>query len=350
MSRLTVGIPVFNAMPYLPESLDSILRQTHGDFEILVVNDGSTDDSREYLETIRDRRLRVIHQPNQGITAALNRMLSEATTPWLVRHDADDVAYPHRIARTVEFIERYPEAGMFYSLAEYYPKGSVAQFRTTKGSPEDIRKLVLAGYLPAICHPSVTLNAKRALSAGGYRFNLHVEDIDLWWRLALEHQVRFIPEVLVGFRQNLQSVSSTNLELQAVNTLYIQYLLLSHLWKSEPLPYDAARVALANLFDRRKLAFKTHIRAFNMAMGKGRRLDALCHLSRAMTTSPVDFSRRFFDEVWHRREIGLGEPPESFLKHKALLWSAPKALKPGAILPKPEDSFELSVAQPGTKA
>src|ERR1022692_675656 len=107
MSLITIGIPVFNAMPYLPESLESILRQTHGNFDILVVNDGSTDDSREYLGTVRDRRLRVIDQANQGITAALNRMLVEAKTPWLARHDADDVAYPNRIARTVEFIERH---------------------------------------------------------------------------------------------------------------------------------------------------------------------------------------------------------------------------------------------------
>ena len=265
-----------------PKASKASCGQTHGDFEILVVNDGSTDDSREYLETIKDRRLRVIDQPNQGITTALNRMLAEVKTPWLARHDADDVAHPNRIARAVRFIERYPDAGMFYSFAEYHPKGSVGQFRTTKGTPAEIRKLVRSGYLPAICHPTVTLNVQRAIEVGGYRFDLHVEDIDLWWRLALAYDVQLIPEVTLGFRQNLGSVSSGHLEQQAINTLYIQYLLLSHLWNLTPRPYEEARVALAHLFDRRKLAFKTHIRAFNMAMGERNHLDALWQLGRAV--------------------------------------------------------------------
>ena len=341
-------MPVFNAMPYLPESLESILRQTHSDFDILVVNDGSTDDSREYLGTVRDRRLRVIDQANQGITAALNRMLVEAKTPWLARHDADDVAYPDRIARTLQSIEIHPEAGMFYSLAEYHPRGSVGQFRATKGTPAEIRKLVLSGYLPAICHPTVTLNVERAAEVGGYRFNLHVEDIDLWWRLALAYEVRLIPEVTIGFRQNLGSVSSAHLAQQAVNTLYVQYLLLSHLWSFTPLPYEEARVALAHLFDRRKLAFKTHIRAFNMAMGERNHLGALKQLGQACLASPVDFSRRSLDEVVHRRQIALGEPPQRFLKYRNVLWPADRESQPNSKS-NAADSFSLSIARTDTK-
>ncbi len=75
MPQLTVGIPVFNAMPYLPESLQSILRQDYRDFEILVINDGSTDDSGEYLRSIRDPRLRIVDQDKLGVIAARNRML-----------------------------------------------------------------------------------------------------------------------------------------------------------------------------------------------------------------------------------------------------------------------------------
>src|SRR6266702_4430193 len=77
----TVGIPVHNGMAYLPESLQSILQQTYPHFEVVVINDGSTDDSLQYLKSIRDPRLRVISQPNQGISVALNRALEEARTP-----------------------------------------------------------------------------------------------------------------------------------------------------------------------------------------------------------------------------------------------------------------------------
>ena len=85
MRQITVGIPVYNGMPYLPESVESILRQDYNDFEILIINDGSTDDSVDYLHSLRDPRLRILHQENRGLTATLNRMLSEATTPWLAR-------------------------------------------------------------------------------------------------------------------------------------------------------------------------------------------------------------------------------------------------------------------------
>lgn len=319
MPLLTVGIPVFNAMPYLPESLDSILRQSYADFEILIINDGSTDGSREYLQTLRDPRLRVVNQENSGITATLNRMLAEVDTPWLARHDADDVAYPQRLARTAKFIEQFPDAGMFFSLAEYYPKGSVGLFRSTKGTPQQIRKLVKSGYLPAICHPSVTLNVEKAIVAGGYRFDLHVEDIDLWWRLALREDLRLIPEVLVGFRQNLASVSSANLANQAIHTLYIQYLLISHVLKRAALTYEQTRPALADLFDERKLEFKTHLRAFNIALGSRRFGPALIEMNQAFASSPIDFLNRVLDE-FVGRQISLGENPETLLRAAQSLW------------------------------
>src|SRR5579872_5321061 len=81
MPLLTVGIPVYNALPYLRESVESILNQTYENFELLIIDDGSTDDSLEYLKSIRDRRLRLIHQENRGLTATLNRMLAEANSP-----------------------------------------------------------------------------------------------------------------------------------------------------------------------------------------------------------------------------------------------------------------------------
>jgi glycosyltransferase involved in cell wall biosynthesis len=263
MNQLTIGVPVFNAMPYLRESIESLLQQTYKDFVLVAINDGSTDDSLACLKSIRDPRLRIVNQSNRGLTATLNRMLCEVETPWLVRFDADDVSYPDRIARTVAYIERYPDAGMFYSLAEYFPKPSVGQFRSTKGTPEQITGLVRSGYLPSICHPTVTLNVDKAKSVGGYRFDLHVEDIDLWWRIALQYDIHLIPAVTIGFRQNTQSVSSANLEAQALNILYVQYLLLSHLWNRTPLRYEDARKPLSRLLDRRRLNFKAHLRASN---------------------------------------------------------------------------------------
>ncbi len=322
MPLITIAIPVYNAMPYLAESVRSILRQSYGDFEILAVNDGSTDGSLEYLESVRDPRLRITNQTNQGLTATLNRMLAEVRTPWLVRHDADDTAYPHRLARTVEYINRYPESGMFCSLAEYYPRGCYGQFRATRGNPDHFRNLVLSGYLPSCCHPTVTLNVERTIALGGYRFNLHVEDIDLWWRMALKYDIRLIPEVTLGLRQNLESISSANLAKQALHTLYIQYLLLSHLWNLNPLPYQQAYEQLSYLLNPRKLEFKAHLRAFNIELGRGNRCKALWKLAAAAVTSPACLSQRLVDELLAHEPIYVGERPEIFADNRNTLWPA----------------------------
>lgn len=190
---LTVGMPVSNAMPWLPEAIDSLLGQTTQAFQILAIVDGGSDGSAAYLRDLENRmarvsfpwpRLRVLEQENAGVTATLNRLLYEARTQWLVRMDADDVSYPERIERLRNAIEEHPDAGLIYSLAEYHPRDRCAgQFRCSRGTPGELRAMVRSGYLLSICHSSVALNVEKVRSIGGYRMNIHAEDADLWWRI-----------------------------------------------------------------------------------------------------------------------------------------------------------------------
>jgi glycosyltransferase involved in cell wall biosynthesis len=321
MRLITVGLPVYNAMPFLPETVESLLAQSYSDFELLIINDGSTDDSLEYLKALRDPRVRLVCQDNRGLTSTLNTMLHEAETPWLVRHDADDIAYPDRLAKTVEYIQRYPEAGMFYSHAEYYQQGrSFGSFRTTAAPPEVIRGYVRAGYFPAICHPAVTLNVKKTLLLGGYRFDLHIEDADLWWRMALSHDLRLIPDKTVGCRINEGSTSSRNLETQAINALYVQYLLLSHLWGLSPLPYEKAKLHLVALNSKKKLRFREQIRLANMSLGSNSYLKGAVHMLLAFLTSPSHFVERVAYEFGRESHVVNGIDPRIFVSHCTLLW------------------------------
>ena len=155
-------MPVWNAMPWLPEAMESLFQQTTEGFEILVVADVSTDGSTEYLRTLRDPRLRVVERPRAGLTAALNRLLEETRTPWLVRMDADDVSYPTRIERLQAAIEAHPEAGLIYSLADYHPRERCAgRFRCSRGTPEQLRSMVERGYLLSFCHSTRGIAAWR---------------------------------------------------------------------------------------------------------------------------------------------------------------------------------------------
>lgn len=319
---ITVGMPVYNAMPYLQETMESLLRQTWPHFEILAIVDGGSDRSLAYLESIHDPRLRILTQENQGVTATLNRMLRECNSPWLVRQDADDISHPKRMERIFENIQRHPQAGMFYSLANYHPKGrAVGSFRCSRGSPHTLRKIVSSGYLLAICHSTAVLNVAKTLALGGYRVGLHNEDADLWWRMALHYDIHCIPEKLVGFRQTPVSVSALNLADQFVAGLYVQYLLLSHLWERTPQPISQIRHALEEFVPQKEFTAKQKLRSFNMNLVSRNYLNAVFHFADALKTSPGYVLRRLFDERFASRSIRNGIQPRLYLKRKEALWS-----------------------------
>ena len=319
---VTIGLPVYNAMPYLPEAVESLLAQCCPDFEILAIVDGATDWSLEYLRTIRDPRLRILTQPNLGVTATLNGMLHECRTPWLIRQDADDISHPHRVARLISAIESAPHAGMFYSLANYHPRmRSIGSFRCSRGTPAQLRAIVRDGYLLSICHPTVALNVEKTLALGGYRIGLHNEDADLWWRMALAHEIHCIPEELVGFRQHSSSVSAHNLAGQAVAALYIQYLLLSHLTRRAPQSYISVRHRLQSLLSPAKLRAKEHLRECNIRLAQKKHIHAAAAFAASAAASPAHVLGRLRDELAPSvSPIVNGINPQLFFQHKEALW------------------------------
>ena len=320
-SLFTIGIPVYNGMPYLPETLDSVLGQTYLDFEILVVNDGSTDGSWDYLQSLRDPRLRLLSQGNEGLTATLNRLLAEARTPWLVRLDADDIACPDRLARVAEQIARQPNAGMFFSRAKHHQHAkTISMVRTTEGTPAQLRAQTEAGYLLAICHSTVVLNVRKTLELGGYRFNLHIEDLDLWWRMALSHDVVFIPEVTAAYRLNNTSVCINNLGELSVNTFYAQYLLLSQLWNYPALWFSEVRPVLEGLVDQHRLRYREHMWNAAISLGDRDYIRAAGHLSAAAVSAPTLFVERVSYPIRRNAAIKVGESPDAFRKVRDHLW------------------------------
>lgn len=313
-------MPVHNAMPWLPEAIESLLQQTVDCFEILVIVDGGSDGSLDYLRNIRDSRLRVLVQSNTGVTSALNRLLRETRTPWMIRQDADDVSYPQRIERLFSEIRKYPDAGLIYSMADYHPRERCAgRFRCSRGSPRELRSIVDAGYLLSICHSSVALNVEKTLSIGGYRMNIHAEDADLWWRVARKFEIRFIPEALVGFRQNASSVSARNAEEQQLAGLYVQYLLLSEIWGLSAKPFPEVAHTLAAFLRHSSFAAKESLRRFNIHLAERRIARGYAALARAALQSPRYIAGRLRDEF---RSSGLfnGVPPKRFLERKEALW------------------------------
>lgn len=256
-----------------------------------------------------------------GLSSTLNKMLHEIDTPWLVRQDADDIAYPNRIQLIADYIEKHPDAGMFYTHASYYHNGRHhAKFRTTTGSSGFLTSITKAGYLLAICHPSVTLNVDKTLSIGGYRFNHLIEDIDLWWRMALRYDIILIPEFTVSIRHNHNSSSHNNLSTQVINTLYVQYLLLSHLWNNDPLSYDAVKYTLASMVDRNNLRFRENIRLANAFAGNRAYFNAFFYAAKSILLSPGHFYKRLIHEIGNNKIVTNGADPRIFAELEANLW------------------------------
>jgi len=326
---VTVGIPVYNGMPFLPEAIESILSQAFDDYELLVINDGSTDASWDYLRSLKHPRLRLVSQANQGLTATLNRMLQEARSPWLVRLDADDVACPNRLEIVAKQIKERPGSGMFYSRAKLHQHASaVSVTRSTEATPSELRIQTKMGYLLAICHSSVVLNVQKTLSLGGYRFNLHIEDLDLWWRMALTYDVVFIPKITVAYRLNAGSICSRNLGELECQTLFAQYLLLSQLWGREPLPYAQIQPVLQSFLDRRRLIYREQMWRAAISLSARKYGQAVSHMVVAACSAPRRFLQRSLYPLHRPSIFRIGEPPQAFTKMRDQLWpSSPNMTK-----------------------
>ncbi|SEF53070.1 Glycosyl transferase family 2 [Bryocella elongata] len=326
MAILTVGLPVNRAMPYLPESVESLLSQTCEDFRILaVVGDGS-DGSLDYLYSLRDPRLRVVERPGLRLSRTLNYMLETAETPWLMRHDADDIAYPQRVERTLEYIRRHGDAGLLPALAEYFPPGqSIGTFRASRGTSDELRSIVERGYLLSFCHPAATLNIACTKKVGGYRETLNrAEDADLWWRIARSAEIRIIPETLVGYRQHGGQATTLAMKQNAIDLLYVQYLLLSELWGLRPLPQTEVVSTLEDLVTLRDLVAQENLRALNIRMAGKDRIGAMREACRAVLNSPGYVLRRLLDELDRTRVIRNGINPRRFRARQEELWPGQK--------------------------
>lgn len=208
---VSVVMPVHNGGAYLEEAVQSVLAQDLADFELVVVDDGSTDDSARRLNGYADAdgRVRVISQRQSGIVAALNRGLEAARAPLIARMDADDVALPQRLGKQFDYLMAHPRCVAVGSrILLIDTDGLPICQMCTEQTHEEIDAANLRGGGAAMNHPSVMFRAAVVRAVGGYRKEMiYAEDLDLWLRLAEVGQLRNLPEVLVHYRMHAKSIS-----------------------------------------------------------------------------------------------------------------------------------------------
>jgi glycosyltransferase involved in cell wall biosynthesis len=205
---VSVLLPVHNGASYLEDAVASILRQTLPDFELLVINDGSTDGTASILRNCADSRLTVIeNERNLGLIPSLNTGLAAARGEFVARMDADDIAYPHRLQRQVDFLREFPQVGLCGTWFQMFGAGRPKVVRPPT-QPEDLAARLF--YESPLAHPSVMF--RRALFADhGLQYSLdypHAEDYELWVRAGEITGLANLPEVLLRYRRHGKQVSN----------------------------------------------------------------------------------------------------------------------------------------------
>jgi glycosyltransferase involved in cell wall biosynthesis len=219
MALVTVLMPVYNAAPYLNEAIDSILRQSFKNFEFLIINDGSTDNSEDIILAYKDERIRYFkNEGNIKLIATLNKGIALSNGKYIARMDADDFALPHRLERQFSFLEKNQNiivAGSWYSY--------IGDIQRTTQYPilhEEIKIEML--YRCPICHPSVMWRVNNEVKVRFCADYLHAEDYDLWSRLIVLGDIANIPEVLLNYRVHQESVSRSNQVKQLENSIRVR--------------------------------------------------------------------------------------------------------------------------------
>jgi len=220
----SVILPVYNAKKYLAQAIESVLSQTFKNFELLLLNDGSTDNSLEILKyyAAHDNRCSVFSWPNRGLVKTLNEGIRLAKSEIILRMDADDICIYSRFEKQIDYLSRHPECVAIGSKVlliddEGLP---ISEFSLAL-SHEDIDQDHLVGLGGSICHPAAAIRKMAIIRIGGYRDRYkHAEDLDLFLRLAEIGKLANLPNILLKYRQHVDSIGYTKKVKQLRSSVY----------------------------------------------------------------------------------------------------------------------------------
>ncbi len=205
----SVVIPLYNKEKAIRQTIQSVLNQTYTDFELIIVDDGSTDNSLEIARSFSDERIRLITQHNKGVSAARNTGIRAAEWPFVAFLDADDLWEPDYLAEMAQLISRFPDAAMY----------GCALDKLDGGKPHKLDYKLPSGYMgyvqpyfeQARKHPlfwtsAVVINKRVTANTAYFNESIHYgEDIDLWMRIAYQFRVVFCDKVLVHYNLDAEN-------------------------------------------------------------------------------------------------------------------------------------------------
>lgn len=313
---VTVLMPVFNGARYLREAVRSVLAQTFTDFELLAIDDGSTDESLAILSEMPDSRIRIERNArNMGLVATLNRGLAEARGEWIARQDADDLSAPGRLASQMEFMRGNPAVPLIGSDAWLIDGNGRPTGRWRTGGHADLVAWDLCFRAPFAHGSALFRRSVVADRMGGYHDMKACEDLDLWSRIAREFSVATLRQPLMKYRLHEASIMSAAAK-DRVRGKAVQGILQRYMEAMAPGLGEAERECIATVWgggkpENWRIYFEA-VRALELGFLRGRR-------------RPPGFSRLvaeqhyalYYRERRHRRVLlqALAEVDRGMLAH-----------------------------------
>ncbi|HEY9633636.1 MAG TPA: glycosyltransferase family A protein [Coleofasciculaceae cyanobacterium] len=227
MPKVSVVIPAYNAMAYLPETVDSVLRQTFTDFEVLIINDGSSDNIVEWASGVKDPRVKLISQENQGVSIARNTGIAQAQGEYIAFLDADDLWEATKIEAQVRCLDSNPEVGLVHTWMLLVNKQGKSTGRVMSSQAEGNVWKQLVEKNTIACS-SVMVRRCCFETIGVFEPNLNfAEDWDMWIRIASRYPFAVIKQPLYYYRQLPNSLSKDYKAIEQYYRLVIEKIFQS---------------------------------------------------------------------------------------------------------------------------
>ena len=218
MLKISVVIPLYNKEMHIEHTIRTILAQTYREFELIVVDDGSTDRSAEIVSGIRDERIRLIRKENGGESSARNTGVRMAEGDYVAFIDADDEWLPGFLERIAGLIEKYPEAGLFATGYMIHEKDDSVFCLSYPGLPSEGEAGLIDNYFVSsftftpVCASAVCVSKKAFEDLGGFALAVrNGADLDLWCRMALRYPVAYVNKPLAVYRRDSENMASRSL-------------------------------------------------------------------------------------------------------------------------------------------
>lgn len=248
MPKVSVLLPVYNAESYVAEAVESVLNQSFSDFELIILDDGSTDSSSTIVAGLSDPRIKYVRSTNVGLTKVLNKGLKMADGEYIARMDADDISDPARFGRQVDFLNRNPQVaavGCWWKVIS--SSGSVVAEKTAPTGAVRIKAQFLNSA--PILHSAAMFRRASVLEVDGYDETFtYAQDRDLFLRLLAHWDLAVIPEFLFFYRINPNSITlSREIEQKAYSLKAVERAIRDGLYPKRHLIWVVIKRALLSL-------------------------------------------------------------------------------------------------------